>query len=496
MNTAYSTFKNEKVHLRNKIAYGIGDIYGGGSFLIIGMLYLKFLTDIAKLSPALAGAVIAVGKLWDAISDPIMGYISDHTQSNRGRRRVYFLLGIVPIFISFVLIWLPIEFPTQIVKFVYYLLAYLFFNTVFTMVMVPYNTLGAEMTSNYKERSSMTGVRMAFSQISALIGALIPLRIINAFPNNKGYVIMAIIFGVLYSLPWFFVYKGTWERKHDKLEPIQKNKLFKELKTFYKTLGKATHNRSLRIHIGMYLGAYVPMDIFNALLIYFFTCYLNKTEGNGSTFLGIVLITQILCLFIVTKECGKLGNAKAYRIHSLILVLGVIALSVATPDSSNIRIILNAVMVGAGLVGCVMIPWNMLPFVTDADELISTKRREGIYAGLMTFVRKISQAVAIFLVGVGLDMLNYDSNLIVQTEFTVKGIRVMLMTAPIIIIFIGFILSFKFKISPENHKILMEEIERLKSGGKKSDVDKGVKEVCEAITGIEYNELWGGSDIN
>ncbi|WP_461204790.1 MFS transporter [Clostridium sp. DL1XJH146] len=497
MGVTYSAEKQRKVGFKNKIAYGIGDLYGGGSFLIIGMLYLIFLTDVAKLTPALAGLVIALGKIWDAVSDPLMGYISDHTQSKRGRRKVYFLLGIFPIFITFTLIWIPFRFSSQVTAFIYYLVAYLLFNTVFTMVMVPYNTIAAEMTNDYSTRSSMTGVRMAFSQISALIGALIPLRIVAAFPDsNKGYIVMAACFGLLFSLPWLLVYKGTWERKHEKIEAIQKKNFVKEIKDFYKTIGKALCNRSLKVHTGMYLSAYVPMDIFNALLIYYFTCYLKQPASNSSLFLGVVLLTQIASLYFVTKECSKRGNAKAYRFHTIVLAVGVIALGFATPNASNLRIYFNAILIGVGLVGCVMIPYNMLPFVTDADEIISTERREGIYAGLMTFVRKISQAAAIFLVGVCLDLLQYDSNLEVQSQFTISGIRVMLMTIPIIIVLIGFFISFKYKISPKNHEILLAEIERLKQGGKKSEVDKKVKDVCEEITGIEYKKLWGGSYAN
>ncbi len=96
-----------RVPLKNAIAYGIGDIYGSGAFLLIGLLFLFFLTDYVGLSPALAGLVFAVGKGVDAITDPLMGYVSDITRSRHGRRRVYFLVGIVPVALSFVLLWVP-----------------------------------------------------------------------------------------------------------------------------------------------------------------------------------------------------------------------------------------------------------------------------------------------------------------------------------------------------------------------------------------------------
>ncbi|MCK9549113.1 MAG: MFS transporter, partial [Sphaerochaeta sp.] len=83
-----------KVGMKTLVAYGLGDMYGGGAFMIVGMLFLFYLTEVVGLSPALAGLVFGIGKVWDAVSDPLMGYLSDRTRSRYGRRRVYFLAGI------------------------------------------------------------------------------------------------------------------------------------------------------------------------------------------------------------------------------------------------------------------------------------------------------------------------------------------------------------------------------------------------------------------
>lgn len=169
------------VRVRNLLAYGIGDFYGGGSFLIIGMLFMFFLTEVVGLSPIWAAFVFAVGKVWDAVSDPIMGYISDNTRSRYGRRRFYLVLGILPVFISFGLLWLPITLETAAWSVVYYSFAYIFFSTVFTMVMVPYSALNAEMTADYAVRTRLSGVRIIFSQLAALFAGTIPNMIIQAF---------------------------------------------------------------------------------------------------------------------------------------------------------------------------------------------------------------------------------------------------------------------------------------------------------------------------
>ncbi len=484
----------QRITMKNIFSYAVGDLYGGGAFFIIGALFLVFLTDVAKISPALAGTIILVGKVWDAITDPTMGYISDNTKSKHGRRRIYFLIGIIPIFLSWFLLWSSFGLSSELGKFVYYLLVYLLFNTVFTLVMVPYNSMPAEMTSEYKERSKLITIRMLFSQGGMLLGAVLPLTIVNFFAGNPslGYMIMATVFGLLFAIPWVFVFLGTFENPH-KFEEHKEISLKEVTKKISKDFGSTLKNKSLRIHTAMYITAYVSMDIFNALLIYFIRDYLNQ-YANYQVLLGIVVVIQMISLFVVMKLVNKFGNAMTYRIHAAVWMVAVIALFSINPNIPVWGILIIGAFVGFGLSGCVMTPYNMLAFVVDADEMITTKRREGIYAGMMTFLRKIAQALALFMVGVGLELVKYqkpiDDVIQTQTPETLLGIRLMFLLGPVILLLLGIISSFRYKISPDNHLVLMKEINRLKKGGELSKVEANDKVIIESITGIDYNNLW------
>lgn len=492
--------KKQNLTMKNIFSYAVGDLYGGGAFFIIGALFLVFLTDVAKITPALAGTIILIGKVWDAVTDPTMGYISDNTKSKHGRRRIYFLIGIIPIFLSWFLLWSSFGLSSDVAKFIYYLLVYLLFNTVFTLVMVPYNSMPSEMTNQYQERSKLITIRMLFSQGGMLLGAVLPLTIINFFDSNPslGYMVMATIFGLIFSIPWIFVFFGTFEKKHI-FEVTEKLPLPKVAKKISKDFGSTLKNKSLRIHTSMYIAAYVSMDIFNALLIYFIRDYLNQYK-NYQVLLGVVVIIQMLSLFIVMKLVNKFGNAKTYRIHATIWMVAVFALFMINQNIPIWALLIVGAFVGLGLSGCVMTPYNMLAFVVDADEMITTKRREGIYAGMMTFMRKIAQAVALFLVGVGLEAVNYQEpiNEVVQTQTpeTLLGIRLMFLLGPVILLTLGIISSFRYKISPKNHEILMSEISRLKAGGSKTDVASDHKQIIESITGQDYQSLWKKEGVN
>lgn len=489
---------------KNVISYAVGDLYGGGAFFIIGSLFLVFLID-KGINAGVAGTIILIGKVWDAITDPTMGYISDNTRNKRGRRRVYFLIGILPIFLSWFLLWSDFGIQSDVGKFIYYLIMYLVFNTVFTLVMVPYNTMPSEMATEYSDRTRMITIRMVLSQLGMLLGALLPTMIVSQFTNvSIGYMVFATVFGLIFAIPWIFVYKGTYEQDKE-LPPKQELTAKDVAKKIAGDFGSTIKNKSLRVHTGMYLAAYVSMDIFMALLLivvrdYIYGSDMGAMGFNYNILLGAVVIFQILSNLVVLREVNKNGNAKTYRLHSAIWMLAIVAMYfVVKPGISIYSILPIGLFIGFGLAGCVLTPYNMLAFVVDADELITTQRREGIYSGMMTFLRKLAQALALFLVGQVLSAFNYleplrlaDGSLqyFVQSAETLEAIKILFLVSPLVLLAFGIISSLRFKITPENHTILMSEIDRLKQGGSKSEVTDKTKSVCEEITGLEYEKLY------
>ena len=475
----------QSVNKKNIILYGLGDLFGGGSFLIIGTLYMIFLTDIVGLNPGKAGTVLVIGKIWDAVSDPLMGYLSDHTNTKYGKRRIYFLIGIVPIAISFILLWYPVNFSSQLYLFLYYSFAYIFFSTIFTLVMVPYTALNADMTSNFEIRTKLSTSRMIFSQLSALIAGVLPKILIdfllkNSFISSEAnaYFIMGIIFGIFYSLPWIFVFLGTKELPENHLE--KREKLTTKLKNF-KTIFK---NKSFRIHLLMYIFAYLAMDFVMALFVYYLNYYLQLPDLFSYCMLAI-LTSQIIMLPFYMKISNKYGKSRAYIIGLTIWGLSMLSLLFLGTNTPIYLIIIVCIFIGAGLSAGVMIPYAILPSITDVDEVMTLKKRTGVYSGLMTLIRKIAQAIAMWSIGIFLNLIGYIPNQI-QSADTLFNLKIIFIFIPVIFIVGGIISAFKFKITPKKQKILRKEINRLRAGGKRKEVKPKVQKICEELTGNNY----------
>jgi oligogalacturonide transporter len=473
-----------KVKLRNILAYGSGDFFGGGSFLIISTLFMVFLTNVAKIPPQYAGLIVMVGKCWDAISDPLVGILSDRSKSKYGRRHVFFLYGIVPVAISYYLLWSAVQFDSMTFKILYYMFTYSLFSTVFTFVMVPYNALVTEMSTDYKTRTRLSGAKMAFSQFSALIAGTIPSYIVNnMYKDNPeaGFRLVGLVFGILYAVPWIIVFFGTFEQPG-----INKERTALPIKENFKQLKSLLENRTFKVHIGMYLLAYVAMDILSASFIYYTTYYLGRPQ-QFYFYLGIFLLSQLCALAFYMHIANIIGKGKTYRIGAIIVVFVMLAFFVLLkPETPNFIIYILCIIMGVGFSAIISMPWAMLPESCDIEILCHERDRSGAVAGMFTLIRKLIQAVVLWLFGITLATFGFDGTAAVQSDAAVMAIRVSFTFIPLILMVCGVIVSFKYKITPKTFQIAQDEIKRIAEGGDKKDITDENRIIVEQLTGHPY----------
>ncbi len=486
-NEKLGTGGERPVRLRNIIGFGLGDIYGGGAFLIVGTLFLFFLTEIVGMKPALAGLMFGVGKIWDGISDPLMGYLSDRTKSKAGRRRVYFLWGIVPIALTFGLLWVPVRSGNQALLFAYYLFAYILLDAALTMVMTPYTALPAEMSSDYKVRNRLSTSRLVFSGISSLLAAVVPKLIIDAFPGDpgRGHLVMGLAFGLFFALPWIVVYTCTWENSAGRTEEPEGN-ILGEFFTIFR-------NRSFRIHFFMYVLAYTAMDVLMALFTYYLSYYIQipgvyQVKGLYSISMGALMIAQIAMLPVYGSIASRRGPALAYGLGLSVWAAGMFLLTFLLGPGAGVPVLTAlSVLVGLGTSAGVLIPYSILPSVIDVDELITGKQRAGVYAGAMTLLRKLVQGLlALPAIGFMLGGIGFVPNA-VQSAEVLSRFKIFFIAVPVGLILLGILAATRFRVTPANHVVLKAELERLRAGGSRSGATPETRRVCELLTGVPHD---------
>ena len=450
--------KNEKLSWWSKIGYGLGDIFGGGSGVIISFYYLIFLTDVVRISPALAGTVILISKIYDSITDPFEGLLADRTRTRLGRRRPYLLFGIPLIFLSFFALFYPYQMESETTRFVAVVLSYLFFSTVVSIVMLNYNALHSEITLDYNERSSLSSVRIFFSTVASIVAALVPLEIVKLFADvHTGYIVMGLVFGAFFALPFIATVAAVRERPEFQKPPAPLDWKLAFIEPF--------RNRTFLYTLAMYLFAFVAIDTVSTIVAYFVKYYMQRS-GEVSFVNGTLLVAQVISLPFYVALSKRTSKIRGYIIGLAIWAAAMIFSFLLSPHLASFWIYVFASVVGLGTGGVVVMIYAIFPDIPDVDELKSGERREAIYSALVTFIRKFSSALAIFAVSLVIGWAGY----VPPVQQTIDGaaklieqpqadtfllvLRLIFMLLPIVLLAFALFFALRFPLTPELHRRL------------------------------------------
>ena len=420
-----------------KLSFALADFYGGGGQALIGVLYYVFLTEVIGLDALLAGIVTLISEIWDAISDPLMGVISDNTRTKMGRRRPYILIGGCALAITFSLIFLPIGWENQLLKFFYCATTYLLYNTASTMVNVSYSSMSAEVSRISEERDRANVLRLVVSTASAALCTLLPSLVLDAYNDAKigittFYLIVGVGFGILFAIPVIFCALYVEER----VEVGEEKKKFSLIETL-----APLSVRPFRQLVGMYLGQALCMDVFSTGIA-LFAMYVTTPKGSTTIFLGIFIAVQ-LCAFPLINKLVRIIDTN--KIYGFGLPLSVIALIVFAIFGSNLYVAYACVFfVALGFAGAQLTSWIMFPYAVDAGELLCGKRDSGACSAIMTFARKSSSALVIFLFSVVLKLTGYNSEHDVQPPSAQNGIKYVMAFTCILFMTLGFFVARKY----------------------------------------------------
>lgn len=414
----------ERIPLKEKIFYGMGALMDGGGVALMSCVMLNYMTDTLKIAAASASTVMMVSKIWDAVTDPVMGHISDNTRSKYGRRKPYMFVGGILLIIALALLFAPIKswgITSQAGMIAYVLIFYMVWNTCSTITQVPYTSMSSDISPSFKERNNANTVKLVFSSVAAGLAYVVPLLLLSSYQkgNMNGYVfwiVMVAVFGTLFGGGLILTALFTKER----IQPHEEKKKF-NIKEFLKGYVKPYKNKSYRWHIVMYVAAFTCMDMLSALAAYYATHVWKGVSLNlgfiemqfGSMFIvAPLMVAAVLAFPLVRIMIDKKGKAFAFRMGLPLYIIGGVLIAVCDPSWCPPWVIpIVSFVMGFGFGGAQMVPWMVFPDTLDVAELRTGERPTGNYSGMMTLARKISGALGVGIIGWVLSGIGYDQYL-------------------------------------------------------------------------------------
>jgi GPH family glycoside/pentoside/hexuronide:cation symporter len=442
---------SEKLPMKTKVLYGIADLGIALLTSSIQFFLLFYYTDIAGINPGLAGTALLVGKFtWDAINDPVFGYLSDRTRSRWGRRKPYMLLGAIPFGLS---IWLLFSLPPGLVgvkAFLAVLGSFLLADTTQTLVSVPYYALSAELTYDYDERTSLISIRMIFTVLGYILGAAATTAVAGMFmgmgwSKTAAYSGMGAIFGVVAIITMLVTVLGVKETPRPDLMPA-KMALKQQLKHVFK-------NKPFIQFMIMSTIISISFTLLTALLPYFLTYQLLMADQIS--FVMLVLLGTVAIFLIPWRLVSKkMNKGPAYALGLFIASIAIVA-AFFLPQGPTPWIYGIAFVAGVGFSAQYVFPWSMIPDVIEVDAAQSGERHEGIYFGVNAFLGKMTGAIGIAVAGWALDLYGYVPDAI-QTTRALFGIRFFYAIVPVIAFMIALPLLIWYPITREKHAELVQ----------------------------------------
>jgi sugar (glycoside-pentoside-hexuronide) transporter len=432
-----------------KAVYATGDHSLNVGLSSLSLVYLLFLTDVAGLRPALAGAVVWIARIVDGLTDPTMGRISDRTHSRLGRRRPYFLAGGLPYGLCFGLLWLT-PFSDQIGMFVYYSLVYMALSVASTVLSVPYMALIPEMARGYDERTSLNTYRSAAAIGGVVVAASLEPAAQALGGDARAWTAAGAALAVWVVLPWIPVFAVSRERPlRVRAAPVS---LWRDLRDLF------GHDHYRRLS-ALYIASRIALDVAGAALVYFMTYVVGRRADFAPAILTLMLSAAAsLPLWMAIARHREKHNIFILGTLWWVAWLGVIFF--ATPAWPRWSLFAITAAVGVGYAVADLMPWAMVGEVIDEDELRTGQRREGLYNGAFTFLRKLGGASAIGLAGLLLDVSGYVPRGDTQPESALIAIRVLTGVVPSLFLLIAIALAWRYPLDRAHHDSILEAIRR------------------------------------
>lgn len=426
----------EKITLKEKIGYGLGDAASSMFWKLFGMYLLFFYTDVFGINAAVVGTMFLITRIWDSLLDPIIGVIADRTQTRWGKFRPFLLWTAIPFGILGVLTFTTPDLSTT-GKIIYAYVSYSLMMMIYSLINVPYASLLGVISSNPRERTELSSYRMIFAFVGSIIALVMIEPLVNFFSKIRivedlafGWSMSAVVFAVIAVL--FFLLTFFWTK--ERVKPIKKTEnLLKE------DIVDLLRNKPWWILLGAGVAALIFNSIRDGAAVYFFKYYAivpnEFSLGFISSSLSITTIylvlgqgANILGILFVTPISNHIGKKKTYLFAMILATFFSIGFYFIEKD--NIALMLTFQVLISACAGSIFpLLWSMYADIADYSESKTGRRATGLIFSSSSMSQKFGWSIGGALTGWLLAYFGFKAN-VIQTAEAQEGIRMMLSILP------------------------------------------------------------------
>jgi GPH family glycoside/pentoside/hexuronide:cation symporter len=441
---------DEPLRLRHYIGFGIGDFAFNLFFQGTALFLLLFYTDVLGIEASLAGTIFLVATIWDAVTDPVMGYLASRTQTRWGRYRPYLLIAALPLGFSYTFMFYQPSLD-GIALFYWALLLQLLFRSCFTLGNIPYSSLSSEMTTQSHERSKLAAYRMFLGYAGALAVSYLTLSAMSRLgwdAASDGFFKVGFFFTALATLLLVITYRNTFE-----VQPsaTARNYKLKEL------VNMLRQNKPFLLLCFYIMAGMAGVIFFYQSLGYFFKYHLQNGDalGTGMLFLFLALMATLPLWLRLSRTRGKrftlLSGCLWLFFSSLAFYINPLA------GSQLSWAYFHMASIGIGI-GCAAFSfWAMLPDTVEYGEWKSGVRAEGVLFGLGLFSLKLGLGLGSFILGKLLGHIGYQAN-ILQSHDTLHALHLQTTLSVGIMALCIFLIMVAYPLTTEKHQKIVAEL--------------------------------------
>ncbi len=428
--------------LRLLLGYGIGDAGTGMGASLIGFYLFIFYTSAAGLPPWMAGLVLMLARLWDAVNDPLVGWLSDKSRTSAGPRLPWIRWSALPLGLSMALMWwLPPGGPWH--RFAVFLAISVVANTLYTCVNLPYASLAAELTGNVALRTRLNTMRFTGSIIATLVGLVLGGLLLSDTSDPASYLRVGWISGALIALATLLCAWGiSPAARHCQTPGTQAG-------TTRRLLRRVTRNGRFMRVLGLYLLLWCALQLMQTAALIYLPVVMRLPQGWSNWILLPFIVSTLVGLWLWNDVANRFGRLRALQWGSGLWILGCLMAMLVpaleagvapTGSQTNlVRLILlltAIVTAGIGASTAYLIPWALLPDAIDADP----EKPAGQYSAWMVLAQKICISLALFVFGNLMSLSGYvAARGIDQPGTALTAIRLCMGIIPAVLIALGLI---------------------------------------------------------